>query len=971
VGNFVPKKIMKKIDFYKTLLLLVLISLKSFSQQNVIYGIVKDSSTNEIIPGAIVYIEGTNISTTTDFDGNFKFKVYPGKYKIVCSYITYNTFSILININKDSTNLTILLTPEKNSLLNEIVIVGEKQTNNDAGLVIMQKENKSVSDGVSAELIRKTADRTTSDVLRRVSGVSIVNNRFVVVRGLNERYNLSFLNNAPLPSTESDKRAFSFDLIPSQIIDNIIINKTATPDLPANFGGGSIFISTKSIPEKNFIQISSSVGYNTLATSKTFLDYSASKYHWLGYYDNSQNIPSEIPESPKSWISNDQQMEMAKKFKNDFATKSVKILPNMTFNLTSGWKHTFKNNQQFGFIFSQNYQNNYNKFNVLRTNYINSPSNNADVMLDDYYNITTTQNNVVNTSLLNAGYKFNPHHQINFKNSFIFNSNKSVIEQYGTTSPLDSNRTVDKNTSLFYTNSKIFSSQLSVENEFENIGVKSRLTLGYSNINIVTPNVRYMSYSKFVRIQNYPDPNDPPPPYIRDTMYAANISNASTGPDYAGYRFYSKMNEDIRSVKYDIEKNININDIKLSIQSGYYFQQRQRNFDIRQFGYAKYTKFGKIFDDSLLYLPSDLIFSEQNIGILPNNKTGFKLIEVTKPSDMYFAKSNNHATYLMTTLDYKFIRIIGGVRYEYYQQTLLAKRNQQDSINIHQTFNNFLPSVNVIFNINEKNSIRLCYSKTINRPEFRELAPVSWYNPVNRLVYYGNDTLLPASIHNFDLRYEIYPGKGQLFTFTPFYKYFINPIEQVMSTGYTNEITWANAQFAKVYGIETEFRMELSSIFKSKKDSNSILEKFSVFNNFALIKSEVHLPDQIYSASKVRPLQGQSPFLINNGVTYYDKKSKWKITLAYNRIGRRIIFAGNQRDPDRYETGRDVIDFQIAKTFLKDKLEVRFNIRDILHQNQYVYQNADSNTKYDKSKDFTILKINYPSVYQINISYKF
>lgn len=955
-------------------LLLISFSLLTFissAQRNSIYGIVVDSTNNEPIPGAIIYIEGSNISTTSDIEGKFQLKIFPGTHTLICTYITYNKYTTPLKVQTDSTFLLVKLVPESKTQLAEVNVVAEKLLNTEASITLLQKENISLSDGISAEIVKKTADRTTSDVLKRVSGVSVANNRFVIVRGLNERYNISFLNGAPLPSTETDKRAFSFDLIPAQIIDNILVNKTSTPDLPADFGGGNILITTKSIPDYSFIQINASVGYNTLATNKKMNTYTASKWHWLGIYDNSQNIPSAIPENPKSWITNTQQAEMAKSFKNDFATKTVSMIPNIGLNITGGWSHTFKNNHKLGFIISQNYNNNYNQFTTQRTNYINNPSNDADVMLDDKYNILTNQNVVTNTTLFNTGYKFNNAHKIYFQNIFVQNSNQSYIQQNGTTAPLDSNRTIDKNTALFYTHSKIYSTQLSSHNDFESLNIKSHLTLGYSNINILTPNVRYMSYSKFIRIQNIPDPSEPPPPYIKDTMYAANVSNASTGPDYAGYRFYSKMNEDIRSVKWDVEKKQAFRKITISLQSGFYFQQRQRNFDIRQFGYAKYIQMGKFFEDSLLYLPPDQIFSEQNIGVLSNNKTGFKLIEVTKPSDKYFAKSNNYATYLMNTIEYKSLKIVSGVRYEQYHQYLRAKRNQQDTITINETYKNFLPSITILYNLNEKQGIRMCYSQTINRPEFRELAPVSWYNPINRLVYYGNDTLKPSSIHNFDIRYEIYPGKGQIISITPFYKYFIHPIEQVMAPGYTNEITWANADYATIYGIETEFKLELSTIIKAQKDSNSILEKISVFNNLALIQSSVHLPEKIYSASSSRPLQGQSPFLINTGITYHDKKSAWQITIAYNRTGRRIIFAGNQRDPDRYETGRDIIDIQIAKTLFKNKLELKFNIRNVLHQNQYVYQNADKAPKYNKNKDFTILQISYPTIYQFNITYKF
>ncbi len=154
---------------YFTFVSLLLVICKIFPQQNVLYGNVKDSITNEVIPGAIIYIEGTNISTTSDFDGNFQLKIYPGKYKLVCSYITYITYTTNLIIKNDSTYLSIALKPEQNTVLNEVKIVAEKVLNNDAGLVLMQKENKSVSDGISAELIKKTADRTTSDVLKRVS----------------------------------------------------------------------------------------------------------------------------------------------------------------------------------------------------------------------------------------------------------------------------------------------------------------------------------------------------------------------------------------------------------------------------------------------------------------------------------------------------------------------------------------------------------------------------------------------------------------------------------------------------------------------------------------------------------------------------------------------------------------------------------------------------------------------------------
>src|SRR5690606_23150562 len=175
-----------------------------------------------------------------------------------------------------------------------------------------QKNSASVSDGISAEAIRRTPDKNTSDVLKRVSGASIQDNKFAIVRGLNERYNAAYLNGAPLPSSESDRKAFSFDIFPSNMLDNLVITKTARPDMPGEFAGGIIDISTKSIPEKNFISVSVQSSYNTLATFKTQYYYKGGKMDWLGLDDGRRALPSVVPDMDKFPGSRSGQAELAK-----------------------------------------------------------------------------------------------------------------------------------------------------------------------------------------------------------------------------------------------------------------------------------------------------------------------------------------------------------------------------------------------------------------------------------------------------------------------------------------------------------------------------------------------------------------------------------------------------------------------------------------------------------------------------------
>ena len=297
---------------------LFLLTIVSQAQTGKIIGKIVDAKTGETLPGATVLIEGTTKGASSDFDGNFSLGgLQPGKYTIIASYITYDNkkfVDVVVKAN-DVTEFNITLDQASSQTLGEVVVQAEMNKENTNTLFVMQKNNASVSDGISSESIKKTPDRSTSDVLKRVSGASIQDNKFAIIRGMSDRYNAAYLNGSPLPSSESDRRAFAFDIFPSGILDNLVIIKTATPELPGDFAGGIILINTKNIPEKNSTSVSISGGYNALTTFKNFKTYESGKTDFLGLDDGARQLPGSIP-STKEYseiTSNLQRVAEAKK----------------------------------------------------------------------------------------------------------------------------------------------------------------------------------------------------------------------------------------------------------------------------------------------------------------------------------------------------------------------------------------------------------------------------------------------------------------------------------------------------------------------------------------------------------------------------------------------------------------------------------------------------------------------------------
>lgn len=943
------------------LIVLITISNIVFAQTGKITGKVISASSGQPLAGATLTLVEKARTKAADQNGAFNFnKLEAGTYSIKCSYAGYDAKIIEEIIVKDNDNTDINISLDVKA--SDAVVITAPKRLKAAGatvesLLIAQKNSASVSDGVTEQTIKKTPDRSSSDVIKRVSGASIQDDKFAVIRGLNDRYNAAFINGAPLPSTESDRKAFAFDIFPSAILDNLIIYKTATPDKSAEFGGGIIEITTKSTSSKPIGSITIGQGYNSLITGKNRL-YSEMKgaTDWLGLDDGTRALPDGIPPDFNS-LNNllpDEKLNLAKGFeKYKWGVKRSNTRPNFNFQLVKSFNINKKDNEFISSIFSMTYNNSFT-FTTGERNSFDGPGTYTGNPTDPgYYPVqrrkvidSVYNDEIIWASLGNISIKINNRNNISWKNNFSVNTDYRLARRVGNYDFNDEPNQILKETFRSFTSNKIYTSQLAGEHQIGKIKTKVNWLGAYTTVNREVPNQMISSDGS-----------------LPGAGTAANGSN--------GGMISTNSQENIKNAKIDISQPYTfMKNSQNLVKIGVGYQFRKRDFTSRALGLVKYG--GSLYqaDDDVYNLPEDQRFLGQYLGVMATGKAGVSIQDATVPNSQYFASSANTHLYIMNDQRFfKKLRAIYGVRMESFNQKLLAPQRGFGAIDINYNKVDFLPSANLVYALTPKTNIRASYSETVNRPEFRELASFGFYEYITGLFVFGNSTNTRAKINNYDFRYEIYPGQAQLLSVSAFYKKFTNPIEFATLPININEASYSNNLTATVYGVEAEFRVLLSTLFGNKNE-NSILNKFTFSGNGAYIKSKVPLGKTADSSEISRPLQGQSPYLINVSLNYSNENTGLSSTFSLNRIGERLAIAGSKDRPDFYEKERTVIDFQIAKTFFNSKVEFKFNIRDLLAQKFVVYLDMDKTRSFGE-QDRIFSSNNMPRVISFTGTFKF
>lgn len=887
-----------------------------------ITGKITDQKTGEPLIGATVTIEGASRGAATNVNGEYIINdVPPGTNSILVSYLGYQNKEVSdVQVKAGQvTSLNIVLNEAATKQLAAVTVRATYKQESTNSLYAQQKNSSRISDGISADAIRRSPDRNTAEVLKRVSGTSIQDNKFVVVRGLGDRYNVTTLNNSVMPSTEPDKKAFSFDVIPSTLVDNIVISKTATPDLPGDFAGGNVQVNTKDFPESKVVTLQVGISGNTQTTFKDFKQGSVQKLDFLGGYSNgSRSLPgvwqrlnyTDYLSAPAS-----QQVAVTQRFQNSYGVKhQFKGYPGQNLQLNVGNTKVFKNDGKLGYVASLTYANNIQRLERDRNEYsFNEDAQPTFNYHDNVYNFTNTLGGILNISYSHRNSKYSIKNTYNntFTNSYTERTGAFV--EGGPVTLTQGSQTAPERSGII---NSVFEGQHFLPASKINIDYN----ISYGNSYRKQPDQRVLEQFK------QPGSND----------FTVNLSNFNQAAIQNAGRIYTDLTEDIYGGRFNLTIPYTLFKQPSKLKAGYLGYFRDRDYTATVLGYAIAGGANGRNIPLTNGLTADNIFNSANLA-----QQGIALFTLPGYNINYRGTVSQNAGYLMT--DSKLsekVRVILGARVERYEQ----KINQPGTNLKEQKYLNtdVLPSLNLTYALSQQSNLRLAGSQTVARPELRELARFQAYDFVTDYNITGNDALKRSKITNADLRYEIFPSVGSIISVSAFYKYFVNAIEQTNQGNKT--FSYANAPNAYDFGAELEFRKKLDFI-----EGQAFFKNFTAYANASYIRSEVNVVD----GAPRRPLQGQSPYIINGGLLYTTPSNGLTVNLLYNKIGPRLNFVGILGTRDIYEKSRDVIDFQISKRLMKNRGELKLNVSDILAQPVRLYVNYgnNDNRNYNQSTD--------------------
>ncbi|PSL50308.1 TonB-dependent receptor [Chitinophaga niastensis] len=975
------------------------IAVKAGRQQHpgTLRGRVVDFETSSPLPGATVKLEGTTTGTITDNRGFYQLpNVTPGKYTAVITFIGYQR-NVIANINIESDRQAVYdVKMQSGGSLKEVVVdAGPRKVKSvthstEAQLLEEIRHATGVVSGISNELIAKTPDRNAAEIVKRISGVTVVDDRFIVVRGMNERYNLTFLNGSIAPSTELYNKAFAYDLLPSSVIDKILVYKSPVADLVADYAGAAVKISTKNaMPIKHF-DMGLQLAHREGSTLQNSMSYNGGKYDFLGFDDGTRKLPSFSPgifESNRQ-VTNVPQSEWMKALSPVLSYGTRYTLPDMQVfaNYYNSWK---LGKARLYDLTAITYTKETAGYDVYRQKgnteapIIGKGSGNAGGSVQDNNKIANGKQSSENAKiniLENLTLKLNDHHELFLRNFFVNDGRRFTSEN--TTHPnqppgvgLIINEYRTRDIVLSFQRRMLYAGNLGGKHEMgHNKQHELEWNLGY------TYDLQSLPDQRLIHLYDYS--------LMTDTSWRAVPSG------YLGMisRLFIKNLEQVYNGAIDYTFHIRP---EFSLKAGTYniFKSRQvgrRFFRVNRAGLSNAdinppTDDGEWYNDHGFINSALLQFSQQDLHkvwsptYFNNDNTGLGVYDATTPVDAYVASEQYHAFYLMgdwKTAGEKLV-LNGGLRLEYDRQRLSGAREGNNGpqslqpINVDHPQTLLLPSANISYLPGKTFVLRGSYGRTVNRPDFRELTPYNDFDFQNNENIQGNPKIVTAIVDNYDFRAELYPAnnKNEVLNVGAFYKHIQNPIERMrretsasdygLFLNFTN-ITYINSVSADIYGLEAEIKKSLSFI------PGNLFRNLSVVLNGSLIKSTTvthgfnasYVIDSIHK--KGEPLQGQSPYVVNAGLFYENPSWGTKAGVVYNVSGPRI-YAKSQRTkedtlytdsyirPDLLQLPMHLLDFSVTQRIIKS-LQAKFSIQNLLDQSYRIVEDQNFNQHYDPEK---------------------
>lgn len=906
---------------------------RTAADSGTVAGVVVSSWDGTVLPSVVVTVRGTTLATQSEANGHFELKnVPPGDQVVRFSKAGFAT-AVVTDVHVLSGQTTTVngnLRPEFFEL-EEYEVTAEEFTEQTEKILFERQKSTSMMEALGSEFLSRVGAGNAAESISKVSGASIVEGKFAVIRGLNDRYVTTTLNGANIPSADPYRQSASLDLFPSQVIDRVVVAKTFSPDQPGTFTGGGIDIVTKSFPEKPFASVTFGTAYNTESTlNDHFLTYKGGGLDWAGVDDGTRSLPGEasgpIPEAParngRPGRPNYSPEVAEQVIRLQDVTRSLGVAqfaptreaPPVDHNFGAAFGgSTNLFSRPFGYFAGVSYKHEYSSYEEgVARRQANQP--NGNVIERSFFNDARSLSIVNWSGMVNLAYQPFDHHELGF--TFFYNQNgvdEGRIQDEGVRSE-DTGATF-RQFRLFYTERNLNTYQIKGSHEFPDLArIKFDWLVSLTETTQDQPDVRFFNDVSHggpheTGINSLPDPQNPT-------------------------RYFRNLEENNRNVKLDWAVPFdNWTPEEGKIKFGLFDSLSERTFLDREIYYQGGAGYNgdpnNFLTDQIL---NDLVTVRTNL----NSISYIWNRDVQARDSAYEGHLQAQAAYLMLDLPVvPKVHLVGGVRVEDTDLSVFSRSYRANSVtglatnNVALQQTDFLPSAGLIYNITPSMNVRLNYSQTIARPTFRELAGYFSYDPVLDDMLDGNPTLRMTSIDNYDARWEWFPRPGELVSFSVFYKELKDAIERRYLKVDAEQISFINRPSATLYGLELEARKKLDFFGEPFSD-------FSLGGNLSLVQSSVELTAEelinrkayVPNTESSRPLYDQSPYILNFDLSYNNAEIGTSAALIFNIAGPRVSIASLNSE-DVYEQPAPALDFIVSQKIGKN-LTVKFGAKNLL-----------------------------------------
>ena len=891
---------------------------------------------------AIVMLKGSNTGTVTDLDGEFTFTVESGTYSMLVKCIGCQPVTIEgISVKDDEVTLVKDIKLQyAGSELEEVVIKAEAIRRSEGSLIAMKRRSTSIMDGISAEQMQLVGDGTAIEASKRVTGVSIEDGKYIYIRGLGDRYTRTTLNGIQIPGLDPDKNSLQMDIFPTSLIDNIITYKNFSAELPADFTGGLVNIETKAFPEKKIFSVSLSTAYNPqMHLNPDYIKYKGGKTDFLGFDDGTRALPEgtdpvNIP-TPLNGSSKEKVNSFVHSFNPTLGTSRGTSPVDYGASITLGDQYQLKNtkNNSLGYIFSLSYQRAYKYYD--------------DVTYSEYQRYSEEDRNEMRYATILKGELGEESTLLGGLAGIAYKTMKSKYRLTATRLQSGTSR------------AGIFN----IDNDGAAVGQSGYRATSHnleynqrSLTNVLLAGDHSLDGDKWqVEWKLSPTWSTSDDPDVRKTAFTESATDTSflAGAGGNPSRIWRYLDEINASAKIDITRNYKMldRDAKLKFGAAHIYKKRDYEilfFDIQFFGSQNWTSN----DVSQVLTPENIYPNGNNIYYQSGN------LELNP--NAYSSNVNNTAFYVSNEMSLlPKLKSVFGVRAENYVQKYTGSDQAYasgDTANGRNLDNeevlsalDFFPSVNLIYALTEKQNIRFTYGRTIARPSFKELSYAQILDPITNRIFNGSlftypdwdGKLTETRINNFDLRWELFMKPAELISVSAFYKTFDNAIElvRIPAQQTSTEFQARNVGDGQLYGLEFELRKDLSFI-------SPLFSKLLFAGNLTLVKSQIQMTDLEFNARKeyqragqtidnVRDMAGQSPYVINMGLSYSNPDNGLNAGVFYNVKGPTLYIVGVGLYPDVYTEPFHSLNISLNKTIGKQrKTVIDFKVANLLNDRQ-------------------------------------